>query len=96
MSKTYELMIIVNADLGDEKAKEISKAVQDIITTLKGKVVKDDFWGRRKLAYEIKHRTEGFYDLLTIEIESSSIKKLKEKINLMNDVIRYLVTAVNS
>ena len=96
MSKTYELMTITKADLGEDKAKEISKTIQDNITALKGKVVKDDFWGKRKFSYEIKHNTEGYYSVLEFEIDPIKIIELKSKMNLMSDVVRYLVTAKNS
>lgn len=90
----YELMTITKIDLGEEKAKEVSKNVQAIISSLNGKVTKNDFWGKRKLAYEVKHNTEGYYDVITFELDSDKVSKLKSKLNLVQEVIRYLVTAL--
>jgi len=90
----YELMTITKIDLGEEKAKEVSKNVQDLIVSLGGKVTKKDFWGKRKLAYEVSHSTEGYYDVMTFEMESGSISKLKAKLNLTQEILRYLVTAL--
>ena len=90
----YELMTITKIDLGEEKAKEVSKKVQELISSLEGKVNKDDFWGKRKFAYEVEHTTEGYYDVLTFELSASKVAKLKAKLNLMQDVLRYLITAI--
>jgi len=89
----YEIMTITKADLGEQESKNTSKKISDLITTLGGKVTKDDFWGKRKFAYEIRGSTEGFYDVLTFEIDASKVEKLKTKLNLMTDVLRYLITA---
>lgn len=92
----YELMIITKIELGEEKAKEISKKIQELISSLSGKVTNADFWGKRKLAYEIKHSTEGYYDVINFELTADKVAKLKEKLNLMQEVVRYLVTAVDA
>jgi small subunit ribosomal protein S6 len=89
----YEIMTITKADLGEQESKNTSKKISDLIATLGGKVTKDDFWGKRKFAYEIRGSTEGFYDVLTFEIDASKVEKLKTKLNLMTDVLRYLITA---
>lgn len=90
----YELMTITKIDLGEEKAKEVSKNIQELISSLNGKVTKNDFWGKRKLAYEVAHNTEGYYDVITFDLDSDKVSKLKSKLNLVQEVIRYLVTAL--
>ena len=89
----YEIMTIYKNSLGEEGSKELSKKVQDLITSLGAKVIETNFWGRRKFAYEIKHDTEGFYEVLYIECVASIVTKLKAKLNLLADLVRYLITA---
>jgi small subunit ribosomal protein S6 len=89
----YEIMTIYKNDLGEEGAKELSGKVRELIESMDGKNIENDFWGRRKFAYEINHDSEGFYDVLTFEFEPSNIKKLKERLNLLNGLVRYLFTA---
>lgn len=89
----YEVMTIYKNDLGEEGAKELSAKVREIIESMGGKEIENDFWGRRKFAYEINHNVEGFYDVFTLEFEPSNVKKLKEKLNLLNGLVRYLFTA---
>ena len=92
----YELMTIIKIELGEEKAKEVSKKIQELISSLSGKVIKVDFWGKRKLAYEVKHNTEGYYDVINFELSTDKVSKLKTKLNLMQEVLRYLITAVDA
>jgi small subunit ribosomal protein S6 len=89
----YEIMTIYKNDLGEEGAKELSGKVRELIESMDGKNIENDFWGRRKFAYEINHDSEGFYDVFAFEFESSNVKKLKERLNLLNGLVRYLFTA---
>ncbi|MFC1700508.1 30S ribosomal protein S6 [Patescibacteria group bacterium] len=89
----YELMTIYKADLGESKAKDLSKKISELITSLNGSVLENNYWGRRKFAYEIKHNTEGFYDVFVFDIESSNVNQLKTKLNLESGLVRYLVSA---
>lgn len=86
-------MTIYKNELGEDGAKELSKSLKEIIGSMGGKDIENDFWGRRKFAYEINHNSEGFYDVFTFDFESSNVKKLKEKLNLLNGLVRYLFTA---
>ncbi len=91
--KTYELMTIAKSELTDQGAKELATQVQDLIKSFDGKIIKDDFWGKRKLAYEIKHDSEGYYDVVTFELSTEALLKFKQKLNLVPNILRYLVTA---
>jgi small subunit ribosomal protein S6 len=91
--KPYEIMTIYKLDLGDQGAKDLSTKVQETITSLEGKIVKAQFWGKRKFAYEIKGQTEGYYDVINIELDSAKISKLKAKLNIVTGLTRYLITA---
>ncbi len=89
----YELMTLTKGSAGEESAKKISKEVSELITSLKGKVTETDPWGKRKLAYKIRQETDGYYEVLIFEISKDQIDKLKTKLNLMNNLVRYIVTA---
>lgn len=91
--KKYELMTLVLFSLGESKAKEINTKVKSEIEALSGKVLEEDFWGKRSLAYNIGTDNQGFYNVLQFEIPSKKLEKLKSKFNLIDDLERYLVTA---
>ena len=89
----YELMTLVKGSAGEENAKKLSKEVAELITSLNGKVMETDPWGKRKLAYKIRQDTDGYYEVIIFEISKDQIDKLKTKLNLMNNLVRYIVTA---
>jgi small subunit ribosomal protein S6 len=91
--KPYEVMTIYKIDLGDQAARDLSSKTQELITSMEGKVAKTQFWGRRRFAYEIKGKQEGYYDVINFEIDPTKISKFKSKLNMLNGLLRYLITA---
>ena len=92
MSK-YELMTMAHGSKGEDTAKKISQEIQKIITSLGGSLVDSNFWGKRKLSYKIKQETEGYYDVMVFEMDSAKIAEFKSKLNLIEALVRYLITA---
>ena len=88
-------MTIYKIDLGETKAKELSKKISDLIVSFNGKVLENNFWGKRKFSYEIDKKTEGFYDVSIFEMEKDKISVFKSKLNLEEGLVRYLVIAQN-
>ena len=86
-------MTIMKLSLGEDKAREVSNSIKDEISKLKGKIINSDFWGKRKFAYEINRDTEGFYEVVQFEVEPQSVSELKNKLNLQDGLVRYLITA---
>ena len=89
--KKYELMTITNGRLSEESARSLSNSIKDLILTSGGKVLNSDFWGKRKYAYEIKGQTEGWYDVINFDGVEASVSKIKQKLNIIDDLVRYLV-----
>jgi len=89
----YELMTLAKGSAGEETAKKLSKEVSETINSLGGKVLEADYWGKRRLAYKIRQETDGFYEVTQFELAQDQLEKLKIKLNLMNNLVRYLVTA---
>ena len=92
--KSYESMILIDVNLGEDGARNVSNAIKDKITELKGKIIDSNFWGKRKLAYEIKHTKEGFYEVIKFEMDPKNTPKFNSGLKLMGGLVRYLVTAV--
>lgn len=92
--KKYELMTITDLDLGEDGARDLSNEIKDIISSLKGKVLDSDFWGKRKFAYKIKNKTEGFYEVMEFEIKPEELNPFKKKLNLQEKLVRYLITVI--
>ena len=66
--RDYEVLYIVRADLEDDKVQDIVKRVNTLIERSGGSVERTNVWGKRKLAYEVKHQKEGSYVLQDFQI----------------------------
>lgn len=84
-------MTIARGKLGEESARSLSNSTKDLISTGGGRVLNSNFWGKRKFAYEIKGTSDGWYDVIQFEAEESLISKLKQKLNIVDDLVRYIV-----
>lgn len=90
----YELMVLCAAS-SDAKAKTTFKQVETILKSVKATDVKQDYWGKRKLAYPIKANTESFYTVFTFKVEAEGAKELATQLNLNEELLRYLLTKQN-
>jgi small subunit ribosomal protein S6 len=66
--------------------------VKNRIAGLNGTVGKEDNWGKRQLAFEIKDFTEGFYTLVKMNLPEDGPVKLREQLRIDERIIRYMVT----
>ena len=60
MNRAYELMVIIDADVADAENKVVVDRVEELIGAAGGELSSTDRWGRRKFAYLINHKAEGY------------------------------------
>jgi small subunit ribosomal protein S6 len=89
--RDYEVLYIVRADLDDEKVQEIVKRVSTLIEKAGGKLERTNLWGKRKLAYEVKHQKEGSYVLQDFQIGPERIPELESALKITEEVLRHLI-----
>jgi len=89
--RTYEALFIVRPDLKDEEIQTVAKEVENLITNNGGAIVRSEIWGRRKLAYEVKHFSEGCYILIRFQSPPSFIARLEGYFRISETIIRHLV-----
>lgn len=88
--KKYEVMFIV--DIANEEVIQAAvKLVQDTIVRIGGTVTKVDEWGKRNLAYEVKHQNEGYYVVIDFEADPSQIAELDRIIKIHEEIIRHII-----
>ena len=87
MSK-YEMILLLPEEAD---SREISK----YITSLEGKIEKEEKWGKRILAYPIKKNTSAYYFYYLLDIEQDQIKELKKKLNFNEKLTRYLLLRID-
>jgi len=90
MLNRYETVFIVTPVLSDTQMKEAVLKFKHVITEEGGKVVHEEDWGLRKLAYPIQKKSTGFYYLIEFESEGKAIEKLELEYRRDERVIRFL------
>ncbi len=86
----YESVVIIEPTLSEEALNEALQKIRDKIATEGGEILKEDSWGRRKLAYELNKRTEGYYVFFTIKAPPTLIKKLEDFYRLYEPVFKFM------
>jgi small subunit ribosomal protein S6 len=92
--REYELVVLYHPDLEADMTKALEK-VSGIITGAKGKIIAEDDWGRRKLAYKIADQDFAVYRVYTLELPASAPKIINDALNITNEALRFLLTAVD-
>ena len=87
----YELTLILDADLSSENQKKTIANVKKIIEENKGKVGKEEEWGKKELAYPISKKKNGFYFLINLESSKQDLPKIDKKLKIEEGVLRYLI-----
>lgn len=86
----YEGMYILSATLSDESRKKAFEKITSGIEEKGGKVLKIHEWGRRKLAYPIDGKREGYYYIVYFNAPTQIIADLWEEYHLHEDLIRFM------
>ena len=90
----YELVYIITPDIEEEARKVVHTRVQDLIAQNGGEVTKVDDWGKRRLAYAINDRTEGWYVLVNFNAEGEVPREIERNLGNMDAVLRYQIIRV--
>lgn len=93
--RQYEVVFIVDPTADDEEVTRLTDGFVQIITDQGGVVTKNESMGRRKLAYEILHKTEGSFVLLEIEGSGHEIAELERRMRVNDRIIRYITVRVD-
>lgn len=94
MKRDYELVVLLHPDLEIDLEKPLAK-LRKIIADNKGDIVKEENWGKRKLAYRIKNEDFAMYMYMEVALPAETVKKLQSTLNITDEVLRYLLTAVD-
>jgi small subunit ribosomal protein S6 len=89
--RDYEILYIVRPDLEDDKVQDIVKRVNSLIGGAGGNSGQTSLWGKRKLAYEVKHQKEGSYVLQDFSVEPDRVPELESALKITEEVLRHLI-----
>jgi small subunit ribosomal protein S6 len=91
----YELVFIVHPEVADDGLDPLINNVTQFITGKGGIIAETVRWGRKKLAYPIKHVLEGNYVLLKFKLDPSANRELENNLKISEKIIRYLLIKVD-
>ena len=87
----YELALVVSANVEEEVRNTTIEQVKDIITRFGGTITDAGTCEKKKLAYEIQHMSEGYYNFIKFEADATTPAEVESRIRIMENVIRFLI-----
>ena len=84
-------MLIVIPELDEDQVESTLSRFRTVIERTGGEVTETNHWGRRKLAYEIDHRTDGFYSIMNFTTGERTLVELKRILRVSDDVLRHMI-----
>ncbi len=93
--RRYETIFISYADLPDDEISGFIDRYSAIIRDRKGTVIKVEKWGKRKLAYEIKKQSRGFYVLLDFAGTSAIVTELERNLRIGDKILKFMTVKTN-
>lgn len=88
--KPYELLLIITPDHDENEAEALTDQVKGIIES-GGTLLKTDPWGKKRLAYPIRKRSEGYYVLYIFESAPSFVASLNQSLRVIETILRYMI-----
>jgi len=92
----YELVIVISPEVAQEEFEATIDNVSRFITGRSGTIAEIERWGKRKLAYPIRHFVEGNYVLTRFKLEPAFGKELEANLRISEEVLRHLLIRLNS
>lgn len=92
--KEYELTVLIHPDLEADIETPLTK-VRGVITSAGGKIVTEDNWGKKRLAYRIKNEDFAIYVYFDVSLPADAPLKISNTFNITDEVLRYLLVTVD-
>lgn len=89
--RAYEVLYIIRPELDEEQNTAVIEKFKGLIENNGGEITKLDKWGKRKLAYEIKHNREGFYVLMEFNGATDAAAELDRVFRITDEVIKHII-----
>jgi small subunit ribosomal protein S6 len=90
VKRVYETTFIVNASLDDHQIDAVIEKVKDLITKNGGEIREFVKWGRKRFAYPLRKKNNGFYVVIEFSAPGDVIAKLERHYFLDENILRYL------
>lgn len=88
----YEILLLLDPELPEERQGDVVARVRELVETGGGAFDRHDVWGRRKLAYEIDRKADGFYHLVLVSCEAATLDEVSRVLRIDDGVLRHMAT----
>ncbi len=92
--RPYEVMVILDADLEEDDVRASIDRATQLIQSRGAELGYVDFWGKRRFAYRLKHRWEGYYVVFQAKAEPAVMDELNRTLSLADEVLRHKVLRI--
>lgn len=88
--RLYDIVVLVSPDLSEEDSVKLANDYKKILTDGGAEIVKDEPWGRRRLAFPILRKKEAYYYYVQASSEPAAVAELERRLKLSDQVLRHL------
>lgn len=88
--RSYDIVVLLTPDLNDEEAASAAADYRKILTDGGGSIVKDESWGKKRLAYPIGRKREAYYHHFQVSAEPALVAETERRLRLSDQVLRHL------
>ncbi len=93
----YELAVLFDPRLSDEEVASLSDGVKELLTGLNARIVKEESWGKKRLAYPIQKLSEARYVFFTIEPgDGNPFPEVEQRLQQNDKVLRYMTVRLDA
>ncbi len=92
--RPYEVMVILEPALEESQVQAVINRSTELLQSGGGSVNRVDKWGKRRFAYELRKRQEGYYVLLDVRSEPGPMGELDRVLRLADDVLRHKIVRI--
>jgi small subunit ribosomal protein S6 len=93
--RLYDIVVLVTPDLNDEDATKVAAEYKKILTDGGATVVKEEPWGKRRLAFPILRKREAHYHYWQVESAPAAVAEAERRMGLSDQVLRHLAVRVD-
>lgn len=92
----YESTFITRQDMSRQDVSRLADQFTSIVQSMGGKVVRNEYWGLRNLAYRVKKNRKGHYTMLAIDAPAAALKEMERNMGINEELLRHLTVRVET
>ncbi len=87
--RRYEMMVMITDTVEEDEATSVFEKVKSVLGDQGGTLHDENWWGKRKLAYQISKRDHGYYGVLDFECSNEGLLELERQLKISDNIVRF-------